>query len=287
MSVRTILAAASGGSASNGAIELACRYASRLKAHIEGFHVLVDPIAVFAAAGEGCGFADASLIDSMAAEASETAAKAKRSFDAITAAHQLPHVACAQASQDLGASAAWREETGYAPRRVAERAKFFDLVVLGRSDRVIHEPSTGTIEQTLIYSGRPVLLAPAVPPANLGGAVAVAWNGSPQAVRALASSLPILANADAVSIVTVGDTAQEGSSSLLEYLAWHGISAKQVNPALGDQHVGKALLDAALDDGADLLVMGGYGHQPWREALFGGATREILRTSAMPVLLVH
>ena len=56
-SIRTILVGASGGSASNGAIELACRFADRLCAHVEGFHVLIDPIAVFASAGAGEGFA--------------------------------------------------------------------------------------------------------------------------------------------------------------------------------------------------------------------------------------
>ncbi|MGH9614812.1 MAG: universal stress protein [Bryobacteraceae bacterium] len=287
MSVSTILAAVSGGSASNGAIEFACRYASRLQAHVEGYHVVVDPIAVFAAAGEGFGF-ESSLIDSIAAESAETAVKAKRSFDAIAASHHLPYRTAAPPARDQGASADWREETGYAPKLVAERARFFDLVVLGRSERVIHETSTGTIEQTLTRSGRPVLLAPAEPPASTGSTVAVAWNGSPQAVRALSSALPILANADAVSIITVGDAAQGGSSCLLEYLAWHRITARHLNtPRASGQHIGQALLSTARDANADLLVMGGYGHQPWREAIFGGATREILGTSLIPVLLVH
>ena len=55
MSIRTILAAVSGGSATAGAINLACQVARRFGAHLEGFHVLPDPTAVFVAAGEGMG----------------------------------------------------------------------------------------------------------------------------------------------------------------------------------------------------------------------------------------
>ena len=67
-----------------------------------------------------------------------------------------------------GLRRSWRVEVGYAPVLVARRARFFDLVVLGRSERVVDRPHTDTIEETLVTSGRPVLLAPAKPPAVIG-----------------------------------------------------------------------------------------------------------------------
>src|SRR6516225_3079758 len=73
----------------------------------------------------------------------------------------------------IAASAAWRAETGFAPELVAARARFFDLVVLGRSERVVDKAYSDTIEQTLIHSGRPVLLAPAPPPAVIGETIAL------------------------------------------------------------------------------------------------------------------
>jgi hypothetical protein len=79
------------------------------------------------------------------------------------------------------------------------------MVVLGRSSRVVDEPSSHTIEAVLARSGRPVLLAPAHAPAEIGRFVAVAWNGSPQAVRALAASLPLLMAAESVLLITVGN----------------------------------------------------------------------------------
>jgi nucleotide-binding universal stress UspA family protein len=292
-SIRTILAGASGGSASDGAIELACRFADRLRAHVEGFHVLLDPIAVFASVGAGEGLAiSGDVVAEMIDNADANAAKAKASFAEIAARHQLPDQGLAQmaAGQDSSPSVSWREATGDAPKLIAERARFFDLVVLGRSSRVVDEPSSNTIEAVLARSGRPVLLAPAETPADIGKFVALAWNGSPQAVRALAASLPLLVAAESVLLITVGDGDNSDSDipAVLDHLAWHGITAKHRQiPAASSESTGVLLLNAAQEAGADMLVMGGYGHQPWREALFGGVTRDIIGKSILPLLLMH
>ena len=289
--IKTILVGASGGSASNGAIELACRLADRLRAHVEGLHVLIDPIAVLASASAGEGFAfSGDVVAEMAEEADANAAQTKSSFKEIATRHHLPYRNPAQiaAARDGGPSVGWRAETGDPSHLVAERARFFDLIVLGRSSRVVDEPSSNTIEAVLARSGRPVLLAPAVPAATLGQALAIAWNGSPQAVRALAVSLPLLVAAESVLVITVGDDSDSDIPAVLDYLAWHGITAKHRQiPAVSSDSTGVLLLNAAQEAGADMLVMGGYGHKPWREALFGGVTRDIISTSLFPLLLMH
>jgi nucleotide-binding universal stress UspA family protein len=289
--IRTILAGASGGSASEGAIELACRFADRLAAHVEGFHVLLDPVTVFGTVGAGEGLALSSdVVLEMIDDAASTAAKAKASFEEIAARHSLPLRKLAQvgASRDCGPSVSWRQATGDAPNLIAERARFFDLVVLGRSSRVVDEPSSHTIEAVLARSGRPLLLAPAQTPAEIGRFIAVAWNGSPQAVRALAASLPLLWAAESVLLITVGDGDNSDIPAILDHLAWHGIAAKHHRISdTSNESTGILLLKAAHDAGADMLVMGGYGHRPWREALFGGVTRDIIGTSLLPLLLMH
>jgi nucleotide-binding universal stress UspA family protein len=290
-SIRTILVGASGGLASNGAIELACRFANRLRAHVEGFHVLLDPISVFGAVGVGDGLTvSGDVVAEMIDDADAIAAKAKASFKEVAARHRLPpqHLAQMAVSRDSGPSICWREATGDAPKLVADRARFFDLIVLGRSGRVVDEPSSNTIEATLTRSGRPVLLAPAETRANLDKVVALAWNGSPQAVRALAASLPLLVTAESVLLITVGDDNNGDIPSVLDHLTWHGITAKHRHvPAASSASTGMLLLHAAHEAGADMLVMGGYGHKPWREALFGGVTRDIIGTSLVPLLLMH
>lgn len=285
MAMQTILVAASGGSASTGAIELAFRLAQRMGAHLEGFHVKVDPVQVVALASDGFNMPIAGdWIDRLIADTDALAEKTRTEFVAAAGQHGLSLTAGPRAA----ASASWRVEAGDAPMLVARRARYFDLIVLGRSERVVDRPHSDTIEETLVGSGRPVLLAPSVPPSVVGETVALGWNGSPEAVHALAATLPLLAKAHALRVVTVGDVADDSVAPLLDYLACHGIAAthREVAPVRG-VGPGEQLLAEARDLGADLLVMGAYGHRPWREILFGGATRHIVGSSLLPILLAH
>jgi nucleotide-binding universal stress UspA family protein len=286
MSIRTILAAASGGTATNGALDLACQLARRFSAHIEGYHVLLDPAAVIRAGADGIGMPPAvGLIDSMLEDAKANATETRALFEEIVARHDIPRGGPPQIAAGR-ASFGWQEETGNASMLVASRGRFFDLIILGRSGRVLNEPHSSTVEEVLMRSGRPVLLAPAEPPSHIGHVVAIAWNGSPQAVRALAASLPFLQEANTVVLLTAGDPNPLGTQEVLAYLAWHGINAEHRGLA-GSRHTGEMLIDAAASATADMLVMGGYGHAPWREFLFGGATREAVAVMPMPLLLVH
>lgn len=285
MPLRTIFVAASGGTASDGAVEIACRLARRFEAHLEGFHVKVDPRDIVMMASDGFGMPiSGDWIDKLIADATALAETTKASFIATVGRHGLP---LADAPRP-DASASWREETGYAPVLVAERARFFDLVVLGRSERVIERPHTDTIEETLTQSGRPVLIAPAKPPSAVGDTIALGWNGSAEAVHVLAASLPLLASARNVVVITVGDEAAASAPATIEHLAWHGVKARhrKAMPVAG-VGPGEQVLGEARDEGADLLVMGGYGHRPWRELLFGGATRQVVGHSLLPVLIAH
>jgi nucleotide-binding universal stress UspA family protein len=223
-------------------------------------------------------------IDQIDAEAEGAAAKIKGAFLASVAKHSL----ALAGSPQPGASAVWREEVGYGPDVLSQRARFFDLVVLGRSERVIERPYTDAVEQTLIHSGRPVILAPARTPSTLGQTIAIGWNGSPQVVRVLQNALPLLSRARAVFIITIGPKHQPSAAGVQEYLAWQGVDAKvREVPVIEGVGPGAQLLSAARDEGADLLALGGYGHTPWREMLTGGATREILGVSLLPLLMMH
>jgi nucleotide-binding universal stress UspA family protein len=291
MTIKTILAAASGGSASDATIELACRFARRFGAHLEAFHAKPDPRDLFTYSTDAFGSSmSGDFVDRFVKDSDSIAAKTKAAFEATIARHQIaistkPSLGL---PEKIAASATWREEVGYAATLVARRARFFDLVVLGRSERVVDQPHTDVVEQTLINSGRPVLVAPAQALADIGEGIAVGWNGSAAATRALAASLPFLATARAISIITIGDRHQDSTAALVEYLGWYGIAAKHRHMAAVDgAGAGQQLLSAAHEENANLLVMGGYGHVPWREFLFGGATREVVGTSLMPVLLTH
>lgn len=134
---------------------------------------------------------------------------------AAAASHGLPIAESVEASESP--VAVWQEKKGDAPEIIASCAWFFDLAVLGRSHRVIHAPHTDAIEQTLLLSGRPVLPAPASSPEVVGETVAFTWNGSAQAVRALANALLFLRAAKQTVVMSVepdGKAAQVGKQTL-------------------------------------------------------------------------
>ena len=293
MTIGTIFVALSGGSAGQGAVDLACRLARRFQTHVEGFHVRADPTQ--AALGYGLGApVVGDLIERTAQEIAESATRAKQHFDKAVADNGLPLRTEPQAPRpgEQGASeasAAWREETGFAGDLIPRRARLFGLVVLGRSDRVVDKPHTDVLEDTVLRCGRPVLLAPASAPHHLGDNVAVAWNGSAEAARAVAGAMPFLVQSKSVTVLTVGGgTADADGPGLVQSLAWNGVPArlKELAPVSG-VGIGARLLSAAREEGADLLVMGGYGKAPWREMLLGGATRHVVATSLLPILICH
>lgn len=286
MQIRTILAAVSGGSATAGVLDTACGLCRRFASHLEVLHVRPDAL------DDSIGAAEATEAVLREARARENADAARQAFDWAVARHGLqvcdaPSAVSDRPSNDWNASAAWREETGVAATAVARRGRLFDLIVLGRSGRVVGEPSSSTIQDTVIPVGRPVLVASSTALDRLGESVIVAWNDTPQASRALAAALPLLVQANETHILCFGDMRMD---ELVAQLAWYGVKARGHRfPALTRQRVatGDLLLSATRDIGADLLVMGAYGHAPWRDFLLGGATREVLRGSLFPVLLAH
>jgi nucleotide-binding universal stress UspA family protein len=293
MAIRTILAALSGGSSSEGAIATACSLALRFGAHIEALHVRADPTDALPLLGQDISTPVAGeLIELARRESEDNAVKARAAFDAAIARHSLPvrdmPFGTGQAAAG-SASVSWREEVGHAPSIVPRRARLSDLVVLGQSGRVAEKPHSDTLDETVVLGGRPVLLAPSRALGPLGDVIAIAWNASPEAARAVAGALPFLGHAREVHILSVGKEDESLSDAeLASYLGWHGIAAAahHVQPVKGVK-TGELLLAAARDKGADLLVMGGYGHAPWREMIFGGATVEIVGKSRLPVLLSH
>ena len=251
MSIETILVAASGGSASDGAVTLAGRLAQRFGAHLEVFHAHGDPREAAIALGDGFAAPVAvDLIERATEEIGAAAGRAKRQFEGAARQFDLKMCDTPPRSEANVATIRWHEETGYAPDLIARRVRLFDLAVLGRSERVVDEPHTDALEQTLLHCGQPVLIAPAKVPALLGESIAVAWNGSAEAARAVSGALPFLHEAKLVRIFTAGHVDAGEGDALAEALAWRGIASKvQHLPSPHGVPVGKQLLLAARTQG--------------------------------------
>lgn len=174
------------------------------------------------------------------------------------------------------------------------RAPYADLLVLGQPDAA--DASTGAwppdlVPATLCEAGRPTLLVPRVGTyAATARRVLVAWKPAREAARALAASLPWLRLAEQVDVALrpEGDDAGfDHAQALQQWLRGHGVSAAVVLHHLGPGEIGDALLSLAADAASDLLVMGCYGHSRTREWALGGATRTVLGTMTLPVLMSH
>ncbi|MDZ4690834.1 universal stress protein [Terricaulis sp.] len=176
--------------------------------------------------------------------------------------------------------------------RIVAHARLADLTIMAHA--ASHDRARrAAIEDVLFKSGRPMLVVPARPLKRRSwDRVVIGWNATAESVRAVVGAMPFLAGAKQVVITTVDAKRTSGATSapgqeLAEYLQRHDVTAEVRNiDGLGRSH-GKALLDAAVDIDADLLVIGAYGHSRARELLFGGVTRELLAGSTVPLLMAH
>lgn len=179
-------------------------------------------------------------------------------------------------------------------RHVAGHARFSDLVVLpkpyGEERGSELEP---VIEGALFEAQTPVLVMPQK--AEAKGApkrIVIAWNEGAEALRAVRAALPLLKTAERVSVVVVdppvhGPNRSDPGGPLSQFLARHGIKVEIEVLAKSLPRVSDVLLRHAMDSSADMLVMGAYGHSRFREAILGGATRDMLEQATLPVLMAH
>jgi len=139
----------------------------------------------------------------------------------------------------------------------------------------------------LFDSGRPVLIAPQIAPANIGTRVCIAWNGTAEAAAAVLAALPWLQRANAVRVLGADDYQRRGPAAdeLIPYLALHGIDAEAARFRSLNNSVGAGLLGAVREFGADLLTMGAYSHSRLRQLILGGVTRHVLEHASLPVLM--
>ena len=175
------------------------------------------------------------------------------------------------------------------------QARYCDLVVISQTNpgALLPRLRADFTDYVVLNAPRPVLVVPAgETPATLGQRVTLAWNGSAEATRAVASALPLLQGAQQVDVVVFdadGSGALHGEdpgADLALYLARHGVPV-EVTAATAGIDAAASLLSFAASKHADLIVMGAYGHSRFREILLGGMTRGVLAASPIPLWLSH
>jgi nucleotide-binding universal stress UspA family protein len=275
MSYKTILVHADRGNRSAVSIEIAIRMAKQYDAHLIALYTqepFVLPGYLMQAGLE--------ISEAQNKAAAEEMASAKMAYNN-------------QASSMGFKNTEWRSTVDYPVNAVAMLAQYADLVITGQRDpsdkpKIINDFPA----QLVLAAGRPVLILPYSGSfLSIGSRILVAWNASREATRAITDALPLLKRADSVNLITIsskrGTHGDIPVDDIVRYLARHDVNVEVSTEHVADIDVGCTLLSRAADLSADLLVMGGYGHSRLREWVLGGATRLILDSMTVPVLMSH
>lgn len=253
-------------------VQLARQLAEDFSAQVTGQPCLLTALVRYPFAMEGAGAAVAAMLE-LDKEAID---KIRQLFHQLAAGHGRLH---------------WAEPLPDGPWGFGRQALYADLVLLGQRDAqdpAAAELPADFVSSVVLDSGRPALILPYTGEIDaVGRTVLVAWKETCTSARAVSAALPWLQRAGQVHAVGFGEDVEGPLQSLQDYLQAHGVHIKTHACGPEDSDVGERMLSMAADVGADLLVMGCYGHGRTREWVLGGATRTVLASMTLPVLMSH
>ena len=284
MGFKDILATIAGATASEPGVNFAVEMARDHGAHLTGL-AIIEPLDLSAYFAPGSGFMAVDVIQEIEEKHRATAEAGLAKIEATFRA------ACSRA----GISHEWRLAEGDPTEIGVLHAHYADLAIAGQIDPGKPPPGgwARLPEQLALASGRPALIVPYAGRFDtVGKRVLIAWSRTRESARALNDALPILERASHVTVLSINPRRGEEANDLpgadiALHLARHGVKAEAASTVAEDIDVGNTLLSRAADLGADLIVMGCYGHSRMRELILGGATREILQHMTVPVLMSH
>ena len=288
MALRDILMVLGDAPANEQQLALTLALAVRHGARVSGFCPL-DLLATPRPAMELLGYGEAMATDQEATQPSTVAAHAE----------QLEMMFREEVNR-AGVVGAWHVGDADPPAALLRLAHQSDLIVFGQPqpEGPLAGRAADVMQQVLLEAGRPLLIVPYAGKfealARLEGfQVLIGWTETREAARAVHDALPLLAAAGAVTVLTIltGRDApidgQPPAAELAQHLQRHGVAATAMRSVTDGIPDSDALLSYACDVSADLLVLGGYGHSPLRERMWGGVTRDVLRHMTLPVLMSH
>jgi nucleotide-binding universal stress UspA family protein len=262
--------------ASRTRLQLALTLARRFDARLLGLHVIPEP--------DVPPYFKPSVVDRIAAI---YAKNAKVAADRAEAQFRRETKAAA-------GIVSWQCVAGDMEQLIAERARFADLLVLGQFDAE-NPPNISAFllpAKVVFGSAAPILVVPTAGEFNdVGRHPLIAWDGSREAARAIQDAMPLLEAAEQVSVLAIDPLRQDHmhqgahTSEVVDHLAHHGVKAEAMEMSSTRKGVTHDLLERASTLGADLVVMGAYGHSPVWEFLVGGTTQELLERTTIPVLM--
>jgi len=284
MSFKTILVPLSGGPEDWRCLDAAYRVAEAHGAHVIALFVEVDAQEVMATMSATGFYFSESYLAALEQANRERRIGPQKTFDAWRKAHDIP------AAETVGRPGDVTAELAISSKASArsDYALIADLVVCPIFPNSLGE-DVASLEDALFEAGRPVLAVPKDDALSdmSNATVAIAWNGSREATRALVSSLPLCRRARELVLLHVGSEAKGPPlADVQAFLARHLFDARIVQLST-ERDTTRTLLDAATKEGARLLVLGAYSHSRAREFVFGGVTKDMLAHSTIPLFLSH
>lgn len=173
---------------------------------------------------------------------------------------------------------------------IGGHARLCDLTVVSQPEPDSLSFDNLLPQEILFQAGAPVLVMPYTFRGALRiGRIGICWDGSRLAARALRDAMPLLSQADKLSIIAVNKSVSDEASParLAARLASLGLPAKTIAVQSDPSNIQPTILSVAADEGLDMLVMGGYGHSRLQETVLGGVTREMFRSMTVPTLMSH
>lgn len=276
MSIHSILVPLDGDTDNAAVLQTALNIARHFPAHVDVFHVRADSRDVAPMFGEGM---SGEMMEEMIASAEQAANEQAERVEQLFTKH-------ASASD----TAHWMMLEGREDDLVAKRGRLSDLIVAARANENSSPMRDMTLHAALFESGRPVLMLPPNPDIfDLPETVAVAWNGTAQAARAVQGAMPFITRAKAVHVLTCESTRTEvtAADELADYLRRWGVTADVHAFPPKDGDVGSAILLEADKIRAGLVVSGAYSHARMMQAVLGGVTTALMDDAPVPVLFSH
>lgn len=248
-------------------LKKACALAVKLGANVTGCHITPHP-------------------QTMKSEDKARLKSARALFGEIAANHSLALVDRPTGGHEP--SARWIEMPGTPAHVMPIVGRAADLIMVSRPRAAKSHMAHAFLSESVISTGRPVLVVPQRRKFRVTGHMAVAWDRSSEAARAVKLALPLMQLADDVTFFEVAGDLQHGPTArdMVGYLAWHGVKAR-AKILKGGGVPERQLINAINQSNAHLAIMGAYSHSRLREVIFGGVTRFMLYEARLPVFVVH
>ena len=289
MGIKTIMVPIDGSKGSFAALSRAFVVAKRFESHIKALHVMTHGSDI---AGTGTFNLPAKLRKSVETEAEKLAlgkaAELQQFFEEHCEDNDIP--ISKRPTRQGGATAIWHQEFGNVDEVLINHGRVSDVIAVPRPKLkkgvVRRSPMGKAIEAILLGTGRPVLIEPPKAKVRKCSRIAIGWNNSSECSRAVAMTMPWIAEMDEVTVL-VSKKRKPGVKALAEYLAWYEVKTNIVLLDGKGKSIGEAMLNACSEVNADFLIVGGFSHARARELLFGGVTRHLLMHSNIVTIMAH